>query len=38
MYRVVGVKDGKVTLERPDGSVFTIAEKEYIANYIKEKA
>lgn len=38
IYRVVEIKDGKVTLERSDGSVFTIAEKEYVINYIKEKA
>ena len=37
-YEVLEIKDGKVTLKRSDGSVFTIAEKEYIANYIKNNA
>ena len=37
-YKVLEIKDGKVTLERPDGTVFTIAEKEYLANYVKNNA
>ena len=37
-YEVLEIKDGKVTLKRTDNSVFTIAEKEYIANYIKNNA
>ena len=38
LYTFVKEENGKVTLERPDGTQFTIAEKEYIVNYIKEKA
>ena len=37
-YEVMAIENGKVIFRREDGSVFTIAEKEYIANYIKEKA
>lgn len=37
-YKVLEIEDGKVTLERPDGTVFTIAEKEYLANYVKNNA
>lgn len=37
-YEVLKIENGKVTLKRKDGSVFTIAEKEYLANYVKEKA
>ena len=32
-YRVIEIKDGKVTLERPDGSQFTIVKAEYFLNY-----
>ena len=38
LYTLVKEENGKVTLEREDGSVFTIAEKEYVINYVKEKA
>lgn len=38
IYQVVEVKGNKVTLKREDGTVFTIAEKEYLANYIKNNA
>lgn len=34
-YKVLDIKDGKVTLEREDGSQFTIDEREYVKNYIK---
>ena len=37
-YEVMNIANGKVILRRQDGTVFTIAEKEYLANYIKEKA
>lgn len=37
-YEVMAIENSKVILRREDGSVFTIAEKEYIVNYIKEKA
>ena len=36
-YEVLEIKDRTVTLKRPDGTVFTIAEKEYLANYVKIK-
>lgn len=35
-YEVIEVKDGKVTLERPDGTVFTIVKAEYFLNYIEK--
>lgn len=35
LYEVLEIENGKVTLRRADGSTFTIAEKEYLANYIK---
>ena len=35
IYRVVEIENGKVTLEREDGSQFTVVEKEYLANYIR---
>ena len=37
-YRVIEVKDGKVTLEREDKSQFTIVKAEYYANYSENKA
>lgn len=37
-YEVMNIENGKVTLKREDGTVFTIAEKEYVVNYIKEKS
>lgn len=37
-YEVMNIEKGKVTLKREDGTVFTIAEKEYVINYVKEKA
>ena len=33
IYKVIEVKDGKVTLERKDGTQFTIAKAEYFFNY-----
>lgn len=38
LYTVLEIENGKVTLKREDGSVFTIVQKEYITNYIKERA
>ena len=35
-YEVLEMKDGKVKLRRKDGSVFTIQEKEYYANYFEK--
>lgn len=32
-YEVLSRENGKVTLKRTDGSVFTIAEKEYFFSY-----
>ena len=37
-YEVLEIKDRTVTLKRPDGTVFTIAEKEYLTNYVKNNA
>lgn len=37
-YEVMAIENGKVILRRTDGTVFTIAEKEYLANYIKNNA
>lgn len=37
-YEVLEIENGKVTLKREDGSVFTIVQKEYVANYIKNNA
>lgn len=37
-YQVVEDKDNLVTLEREDGTRFTIAKKEYYSNYIEIKA
>lgn len=34
-YKVLEIKGDKVTLEREDGSQFTIDGKEYVKNYIK---
>ena len=34
----MAIENGKVILRRQDGTVFTIAEKEYVINYVKEKA
>ena len=38
VYEVLEIKDRKVTLQRPDGSKFTIDEKEYLYNYVKNNA
>ena len=35
-YEVLEIKEGKVKLRRKDGSVFTIQEKEYHANYLEK--
>ena len=37
-YEVLEIKDGKVTLERPDGSQFTIVKAEYFLNYVENNA
>ena len=37
-YKVIEVKDGKVTLERSNGSQFTIAKAEYFLNYVENNA
>lgn len=37
-YKVIEIKDGKVTLERSDGSRFTIVKAEYFFNYIEKSA
>jgi hypothetical protein len=37
-YEVLKIENGKVTLKREDGSVFTIAQKEYIVDYIQNNA
>lgn len=36
-YEVMAKENGKVILRRSDGTVFTIAEKEFYANYVEEK-
>ena len=33
MYEVIQEKDGKVTLQREDGSILTISKGEYFSNY-----
>ena len=38
LYEVMEISNGKVILRRTDGTVFTIAEKEYLANYVKNNA
>ena len=38
MYRVIEVKDGKVTLERSDGTQFILAKSEYNFNYSEKSA
>ena len=38
IYRVVEINDNKVTLERSDGTQFTIAKAEYFLNYIEKSA
>ena len=35
-YKVLEIKDRKVTLQRPDGSKFIIDEKEYLYDYVKK--
>lgn len=35
VYEVLEIKDRKVTLQRLDGSKFTIDEKEYLYDYVK---
>lgn len=37
-YKVIEVKDGKVTLERSDGTQFIIAKAEYNLNYSEKSA
>lgn len=38
IYKVIEIKDGKVTLERSDGTQFTIAKAEYFLNYVEKSA
>lgn len=35
-YKVVKMTDKDVTLEREDGSQFTIVKKEYFSNYVEK--
>lgn len=37
-YKVIEVKDEKVTLERSDGTQFTIVKAEYFLNYIEKSS
>ena len=37
-YKVIKVTDVSVTLERADGSQFTINKKEYFSNYIEKSS
>ncbi len=37
-YVLVKEENGKVTLERPDGSQFTIVKAEYFLNYVENNA
>ena len=37
-YKVIEVKDGKVTLERSVGTQFTIVKAEYFLNYIEKSS
>jgi len=37
-YKVIEVKDGKVTLERSDGTQFIIAKAEYFLNYTEKSS
>lgn len=37
-YKVIEIKDGKVTLEREDKTQFTIAKAEYYANYSEKSS
>lgn len=36
-YKVILMTDREVTLEREDGSQFTIMKKEYFSNYSEKK-
>lgn len=36
-YKVIDITDNIVTLEREDGSRFTITKKEYFINYFGKK-
>ncbi len=38
LYRVVEVKDGKVTLERENKTQFTIVKAEYFLNYTEKSS
>ena len=38
IYQVVEMNDSNVTLERADGSQFTISKKEYFSNYIEKSS
>ena len=35
-YKVIKMTDKEVTLERKDGSQFTIVKKEYFSNYVEK--
>lgn len=37
MYEVLEITDKNVTLQREDGSRFTIMKKEYFSNYSEKK-
>ena len=37
-YKVIEIKDGKVTLEREDKTQFTIVKAEYYANYSEKSS
>lgn len=37
MYKVIDITDNMVTLEREDGSQFTIMKTEYFFNYSEKK-
>lgn len=36
-YKVIDITDNMITLEREDGSRFTIMKKEYFSNYSEKK-
>ena len=37
-YKVIEIKNGKVTLEREDKTQFTIVKAEYFLNYIEKSS
>ena len=38
LYVIIQEKDGKVTLQREDGSTFTISKGEYFSNYSEKNS